>query len=216
MKQIETSGESAQQGQALTELIFFIPLAFILIFGLHTVHSSLKVKLDQVNNALNQHLSAHQIPDWLTPHWSTAGLPPQSVKLEHNLKMVSFVTLRKCHFALAQSARTKNPLSDTEFESLTLQLDRVRKLSLAVIRMACLTEGTAKAGPVNAPLLLTGISGLPSESFRKEGFYTFCPIVSQSAANLRTAAVTMVNGRAMLDAVTNMKMMKSLEVICAP
>lgn len=216
MKQNETSGKFAQQGQALTELIFFVPLAFILIFGLHTVHSSLKVKLDQVNNALNQNLSARQIPDWLKPHWPTAGSPLQSVKLERNLEMDSFVPLRTCHYTLAQAALTKTPLGDTEFEPLTHQLERVRTLSLRVVRMACLTEGTTKAGPVNAALVLTGISHLHSESIRKEGFYAFCPIVSQSSQNLRTATVTMVNGRAIFDTVTNMKMMKSLEVICVP
>lgn len=203
--------EQQQCGQALTELILVIPLILILIQGIPAVRASLKTSLSSLSSKLDAAISAHHVPEWQRAHWPEFLVRPSISSGMSEATSYLQPQLGTCRLSRFNSASVGFSHNRFESEMLLRRLERIRALSLSVLRTACITEATPKAGPVNAPLLVAGLSGLPSESLRKEGLSALCSIVSRTSEGLRSGALLSMKIRRSSnfgDAIRSIKMQK--------
>lgn len=200
-----------QEGQALTELIFVIPVLFIFIQGVSATHAALLAKLSEQNSQLNHISGVTRVPEWLRPHWRRYGVP---MKTDSNTTLLSYglsLPIRSCFPDLQSSIQNALSSQSLESEVVFRKLDRLRLMSLSVIRTACIAEGSARVGPANATLIVLGLNNFPNQQVRRNSSFGICPIVARSTEGLRSTAVLM--GTLQTQPLP-IKTLKSRQVIC--
>lgn len=177
----------ASKGQALTELTLILPVGFILLGAPLHFWQTMERRVVDDTRRLDETLArfAKEERVFLGSLRSQACLRP------------------------ARSESAGNPSTRWPEE-----VDKQRALSLSLLRMSCLGEGTAKHGPKVALPLWSAHLAAPNEAVARATAQTLCPQVVAISERLRTSVSSAHKVRLLADATSAAQVLRQTTQFC--
>jgi hypothetical protein len=148
-----------QSGQALSELIIFLPVIFVLLGAANTLYSHLSERQLSDSIQMDKRLNEFQLKEQIRRN----RLNAETCALQPALSL---------HISKAE--RPEN-------------VDIQRAFSMATLRVACLGEATVRLGPQMAGTLWALYLQAPSETAGRALTQTLCPKTKLSSESLRAS-----------------------------